>query len=104
MQDIGNHLIVNPWVRKSAKYHRKWNCCCYCISTKMGVHIIASGLLLGLLEEFVAINFIRVMLKIAILVPFVMMYVKDNAFHRQLCLYLFCLCMPLIAIVNLIAY
>ena len=40
--------MVNPWVRKTAKYHRDWDCCCYCISTKTGVMVIFIGLVLGL--------------------------------------------------------
>ena len=85
-------------------YHSKWDCCCYCFSTKMGVQIISVGIAIGLLEEYAAMNFIRCAIKIALLVPFVMMFVNDCAFHRQLCLYLFCLCVPLIFIVNTVAY
>jgi len=70
----------------------------------MGVHIICALLVLSLLEEFAAPNFIRAALKVAVLVPFLMMYVKDTAMHRWLVLNVFCLVIPLIAIVNLIAY
>ena len=60
--------------------------------------------MLGLLEEYAAMNFIRCMLKIAMLVPFILVNWKDCAFHRLLCLYVFCLCVPAIFIVNFVAY
>ena len=59
---------------------------------------------MSLLEEYFAPNFVRGMLKIAILVPVCLMYIKDNNFHRWLTLQMFCLCQPLIAIVNLFMY
>ena len=49
-------------------------------------------------------NFVRCMLKLAMMVPFVLMFWQDCAFHRQLCLYLFCLCVPIIFIVNFVSY
>ena len=95
---------MNKGVRRAIRHHRKTDCCCFCLKTDLGVKIIGVGLCLTLLEESKAPNMFRAGLKIAMLVPFFMMLYKDSAFNRQLLLYLFCLCTPLIAIVNLIAY
>ena len=104
MKEIGDQLVMNKGVRRAIKRHQQGNCCCCCLTTKTGVYVIGIGLCLGLLAEMHAPNFFRVMLKVAGLVPFFMMLAKDCGFHRQLFLYLFCLTMPAIAIVNLIAY
>ena len=66
--------------------------------------IIGIGLCVGLLEEVRAPNTIRCLLKVAGLIPFFMMLIQDCAWHRQLFLFSFCVTMPLIALVNLIAY
>ena len=47
---------------------------------------------------------LRMGFKLAAVVPFIMMMVKDCAWHRQLMLYLFCLMMPAIFITNLVMY
>lgn len=70
----------------------------------MGVRIIFIGLVLGLVQEYFHLNLVRACLKGAMVVPFVLMIVHDCALHRQLCLYLFCLCIPIIAIINIVAY
>ena len=102
--ELGDKVIANPWVRWSAKIHIQQDCCCYLISTAMGVNIISIGLIVSLLEEYFSPNFARGMLKVAMIVPMVLMYIKDNSFHRWLYLQLFCFCQPLVAIVNLFAY
>ena len=104
MQEIGDQLVLNKGVRRAINHHKKGDCCCFCLSTRIGVYIIGIGMCIGLLEEYAAPNYIRMALKIAALVPFFMMLYKDCAFHRQLYLYLFCLTVPAIAIVNLVAY
>ena len=101
---VGNAVLKNPWVKWSAKFHIEQDCCCYLLHTQTGVHIIAVGLFLSLAEEYFSPNFVRGILKIAILVPLVLMYVKDSALHRWLLLTMFCLCQPLIAIFNMLAY
>ena len=101
---VGNKVIANPWAKEAARMHIQQNCCFYFISTSTGVLIISIGLLISLLEEYFSPNMVRGILKIAMLVPVVLMYLKDNSFHRWLYLQLFCLCQPLIAIVNLFQY
>merc|ERR1712087_273686 len=104
IDNAGNWIIKNPWVKWSAKQHVQQNCCCYLLHTQTGVHIISIGVIISLLEEYLAPNFVRGILKIAIIVPMVLMYIKDSSLHRWLYLNLFCLCQPLIAIVNFLAY
>ena len=70
----------------------------------MGAQLIGFGLLLGFLEELSKPNIVRMGFKLAAVVPFIMMMVKDCAWHRQLFLYLFCMCMPAIFITNLVMY
>ena len=101
---IGDKVIANPWAKEFARFHIQQNCCCYLLSASTGVFIISIGLVISLLEEYFSPNFARGILKIAMLVPMVLMYIKDNSFHRWLYLQLFCLCQPLIAIVNILAY
>ena len=101
---IGNTIIANPWVKWAAKLHIHEDCCCYFLHTKTGVHIISIGLLLSLAEEYLAPNFLRGMCKLAIIVPMVLMYIRDSTFHRWLLLLLFCICQPLVALVNFLAY
>ena len=73
-------------------------------SSRQGFKLIFLGLCITAAEEYWAFNQIRVMLKVSMLVPFVVTFIMDTAFHRMLTLYLFCLCMPLIAICNLFMY
>merc|ERR1719162_1933836 len=101
---VGNKVIANPWAKMAAKMHIEQNCCFYFISTSTGVFIISIGLLVSLLEEYFSPNMYRGALKIAMVVPIALMYLKDNSFHRWLYLQLFCLIQPLIAIINIIAY
>ena len=56
------------------------------------------------MEEYWSFNSIRCMIKIAMLVPFVLCLVCDTGFYRLLCLYLFCLGMPLIFLCNFFMY
>ena len=104
IDQVGNTLLKNDWVRWSAKMHIEQDCCCYLLPTKTGVHIIAVGLIMSLAEEYFSPSFARGILKAAIVVPLVLMYIKDNSLHRWLLLCMFCLCQPLIAIWNLLAY
>lgn len=104
MQEIGDKLVLNKGVRRVINHHKKGDCCCCCLSTKTGALLIGTGLCIGMLEELSAPNFIRIGLKAAVIVPFILMLYKDCAFHRQLFFYLFCLMMPAIALVNLISY
>ena len=69
-------------MRRAIRHHRKGDCCCFCLSTRIGIYIIGIGLCVGLLEEYAAPNVIRIMLKVAGLVPFFMMLAKDCAWHR----------------------
>ena len=104
MQEIGDQIVLNKGVRRAINHHRKGDCCCFCLRTKMGAQLIGFGLLLGFLEELSKPNIVRMGFKLAAVVPFIMMMVKDCAWHRQLFLYLFCLCMPAIFITNLVMY
>ena len=104
MEDIGKTILNFPFVRPAAKFHREHNCCCYFGTTKFGFHVITIGLLLGLVEEYFAPNPLRGVIKLALIAPFIATYIKDNSTHRMLCLYLFMLAMPIIAIVNLVSY
>ena len=104
MQDIGERVHKNKGVARLARHHKASNCCCCCLHTSTGAKIIGIGLCVGLLEEIRAPNPVRAALKLAGLIPFIMMIVHDSAWHRQLFLFGFCVTMPLIALVNLIAY
>ena len=104
MLELGDRIGQNPWVRKTIDVHESMNCCCLLFSSNQGFKLIFLGLCIMAAEEYWAFNQIRVMLKVAMLVPFVMTFVVDCSFHRMLCLYLFGLCMPLIAICNLFMY
>lgn len=59
---------------------------------------------MSFIEEYSAPNMIRMAFKLGTVVPFVMMCIKDSAWHRQLMLYLFCMCVPAIFITNLVMY
>ena len=91
-------------MRRAINHHKKGDCCCFCLRTRVGAMIIGIGLCLGFIEEYSKPNMVRMGFKLAAVIPFIMMLVKDCAWHRQLFLYLFCLCMPGIFITNLIAY
>ena len=82
MQDAENIAMSNKWVRSGAKRHKNWNCCCYCFTTQMGVYIIAAGQVLLLLEEYSAPNFLRGMLKLAMVATFGLMFIVDSALNR----------------------
>ena len=65
---------------------------------------MTAGVILGLLEEYAAFNLFRFCCKIAVVVPFVMMLFQDTAFNRLLALLMFCVCVPLIFVINFLAY
>lgn len=104
MLELGERIAQNPWVKSAADWHETLNCCCVLFSSRQGFFLIFIGCCISAAEEYWAFNQVRVMLKVAMLVPFVMTFVVDCGFHRMLTLYLFCLCMPLIAICNLFMY
>merc|ERR1712032_1269969 len=84
--------------------HESMNCCCMLFSSQQGAKLIFLGLCIGALEEYWQFNAVRCMLKIAMIVPFVMMFVMDTGFHRMLCFYLFCLGMPFVFLCNFFMY
>ena len=106
MEECGNYLINNPLVRKTAKIHRYHNCCCWFGTSNFGFNVITIGLILGLVEEYVAPNPARGLIKLACILPFAVTYfpAQDTADTRKVCLYTFCLAMPIIAIINLVTY
>ena len=59
---------------------------------------------MSLAEEYFAPNFVRGMLKLAIVVCMLMMYIRDSRLNRWLLLIAFCVGQPLVALVNLFAY
>ena len=73
MQEIGDQLSKNKGVRRVIKKHQKGDCCCFCISTQTGVAIIGIGLCLGLVAEYTGPNYIRIALKLAGIIPWIMM-------------------------------
>ena len=104
MLELGERIAQNPWIKRGADWHESLNCCCILFTSNQGFKLIFLGLCIAAAEEYSAFNQVRVMLKVAMIVPFVMTFVVDCSFHRMLCLYLFLLCMPLIAILNLVMY
>ena len=62
------------------------------------------GVILGLLEEYAAFNVLRFCAKVAVVVPFVIMIFQDTAFNRLLALLMFCIGVPLIFVINFLAY
>ena len=91
-------------MRRLIKRHQMGDCCCFCVRTKLGATIIGVGLILSLAAEYACPNLVRVLIKLAPVVAFVLMMLQDCASYRQLYLYTFSMAMPLIAAVNLIAY
>ena len=55
------------------------DCCCGCLSTSTGVKIIGAGLALSFLEELSHPNLIRFVIKLAVVILFVMAFVRDCA-------------------------
>ena len=62
------------------------------------------GICLSFLEELTAPNIIRIVFKAFAVVPFIMMMYQDTAWHRQLFMWFFYLCMPAMFITNLVWY
>ena len=94
----------NYYVRQGRKWHKQNDCCCWFFTTKTGVQIVTVGVILGLLEEYAAFNLFRFICKVAVVVPFAMMLFQDTAFNRLLALLMFCICIPLIFVINFLAY
>ena len=89
-------------MKRCINFHKERNCCCCCINAKVGAIIIGLGLFVALIFEHSDPNYFRTILKAASIVPFIMMLVNDVEAHRKLFFLMFCITMPLIAIVNLI--
>ena len=105
MKQIGEKLIENPTVKTCAKYHMRWNCCCYLFSVKTGVYLLAFGQVLGLIEELlVHLNYFRVVLRSMTNAAFFLMWLYDTADTRYIYLNVFVISMPLIALNNLYQY
>ena len=104
MKSIGNICFRNRGVKRCINFHKERNCCCCCINAKVGTIFIGLSLLVALVFEHSDPNYVRLMLKVASIVPFIMMLVKDVEAHRKLFFLMFCITMPLIAIVNLVCH
>lgn len=79
MQQIGEEVSQNKGIQKLLKKHKMGDCCCGCLSTSTGVKIIGAGLALSFLEELSHPNLVRFLLKLAVLIPFVLAFVRDCA-------------------------
>ena len=104
MDEIGSRVHANKGIRRLNNIHVNNDCCCFCLSTRMGALIIGFGLIFSFLAEVSQPNALRAILKLAGVVPFVMVLVADSAWYRQLWLFMFCVTQPLIAVVNMIWY
>ena len=104
MEEIGNKVSKNKGIKSLKNLHKHRNCCCFCITAKMGALLIGIGLFLNLLSEMSHGNVVRTVLKVAGLAPFIWNLFDDTAYTRQLYLFAFCLTQPLIALVNMVMY
>ena len=93
-----------PCVSTLASIHVDWNCCFMLFSTRTGTKLISFGLLVSLIEEYFHFNKVRTILKIATVVPVVLLGIHDNGLNRWLMLNLFVICQPLIFLWNLYKY
>ena len=107
--EIPDKIQKNWLVRWTAKFHKTFNCCCFCCSTSFGVKFLTLLHTLFLLNELAAWYFDhvspgRLILKTAILVPFYMMLVWDRAFSRGLALTMYLIVVPLLMLINLVQH